>query len=92
MKRAVLIILLFPACALAGVAEDFEYGSGGIDLAALDLVVRWLIFGAMCIFVGWVLHSTLIEMAEGGAGSGYAAVMRIARSIFLCLAIVLLLT
>lgn len=94
MKKvaAFFISLCLPCLAFAGVAEDFEAGSGGIKLTELDLAVRTFIYALMCVFVGWVLYSSLKDMSEAGAGDYYPIATRILRSFVLCIVVILTIT
>ena len=94
MKRVVtfLPLLLLPGGAIAGVAEDFEVGSGGIKLAELDLAISVFIYALMCLFVGWVLYNSLKDMIDAGSGEYYPIYARIFRSCLLCIVVILTLT
>ncbi len=94
MKPMSLVLagFCFTNLALAGVVEDFEAGSGGIRLIELDLMVRVFIYAVMCVFVGWVLYSSLKDVIQAGAGDYFPIVARILRSFLLCVVVILTIT
>ncbi len=77
---------------MAGVLEDFELGSGGIKLTELDLAIRVFIYAVMCVFVGWVLYSSLKDVVDAGTGEYYPIFARILRSFLLCAVVILTIT
>ena len=89
---ALLFFALLPSPSFAGVSEDFEQGSGGLKAEWLDTVGQSLIFLAMCVLVIWVLQSSLKQLAKANDGDGYSIFSLIARSVFLCVLVILTLT
>lgn len=92
MKRIVITISLLPLQTFAGVSEDFERGSGGLKGEWLGIAGQGLIFLAMFVLVLWVLQSSLKQLAKANDGDGYSIFALIARSVFLCVLVILTLT
>lgn len=92
MKRSLTILVLLPVQVFAGVSEDFERGSGGIKAQWIDIVSQGAILLLMIVLVMWVLQSSLKQMIKAGDGEGYSIFALIARSVFLCLLVILTLT
>jgi len=92
LKRFVYISILLPIQALAGVSEDFEKGSGGLKAEWVDTAGQGLIFLAMFVLVLWVMQSSLKQLPKANDGDGYSIFALIARSVFLCVLVILTLT
>lgn len=92
MKVFIFLLFLLPIPSFADVSEDFEQGSGGLKAEWLDIAGQSLIFLSMCVLVMWVLHSSLKELATANDGDGYSIFALIARSVFLCVLVILTLT
>ena len=92
MKPFFAIFVLLPFQSFAGVSEDFEQGSGGLKAEWLDVAGQGLIFLAMFVLVMWVLQSSMKQLAKANDGDGYSIFSLIARSVFLCVLVVLTLT
>jgi len=94
MIRTALIALtlVLPLVGFAGVAEDFEAGSGGLRLDQLEQTVRLFIYALMCLLVAWVLYSTLKDLIDADAEVFPEITARIARSLVLCVVVILTIT
>lgn len=92
MKQFFLFLVLLPFQSLAGVSEDFEKGSGGLKAEWLDAAGQGLIFLAMFVLVMWVLQASLKQLVKANDGDSYSIFALIARSVFLCVLVILTLT
>ena len=92
MKHTLPLLALLPVQAFADVSEDFQRGSGGLKAEWVDIGSQGLIFVAMFVLVMWVLQSSLKQLAKSSDGDGYSIFALIARSVFLCVLVILTLT
>ena len=92
MKRSLTILVLSPIHVFAGVSEDFEKGSGGIKAQWIDIFSQGAILLAMIVLVMWVLQSSLKQLIKAGDGDGYSIYALIARSVLLCILVILTIT
>lgn len=88
----VLVCSVTPTYSLAGIREDFERGSGGVDTALFTGFLQTSIYTLMCILGAWVVYRALHKLIDSDEDAYFDVFKDIFRVTILCVVVILSIT